>query len=179
MPSAEIADDDGTDRPRVREMVIGAQLNQARTIIKISVDKACELEPRDEGVVPIGSQEQPVPAQLLLLVQRIAADEPELTRDRRGRAGVPAGAEPVVPVRPRETGLVEMVFEVERDLRCRRVSPDREFVLKAPLRILRQDTRCIWRKSPGIPAEAEGIVDEARTSATGPFEVGDDALAHA
>src|SRR5579875_498106 len=119
--AAEIGDDETADGPGVREVVVGFELHEARSVVEVGIDEPHELEIRDERIDPVGAQKQRVLADRLLLIEGIGADEPELARNAWRTDISGADPEPVVPVAARERCLIEVVFEIEGDLRFRRI----------------------------------------------------------
>src|SRR5579863_9148340 len=75
---ADIADEQSTDSPMIRQVVARTELQQTRAIVQIRIDEAAELELWHQRVDPVGAQEQRVPVDWLLLIRGIVADVPEL-----------------------------------------------------------------------------------------------------
>src|SRR6266404_7268625 len=126
----------------------------------------------NKRVGPRGAEEQSVLRERLLLFGCVAADVPKLGAHRRDICIGSADLEPMAPIGGRKTGLVEMIFDIKRDLRLGRVrAADGQIVLKTGGRLLGDRTWRIWRQRARLASIAQCIVNQAGALAAGPFEI--------
>src|SRR5215470_19305064 len=97
-PGADICVHLSAHSPRVRDVIIGADLDEARAVMQVSIHKSRDLQVRDESIYPIGAKECRVARQRFLLIERVTADIPKPSRDKRCAVLPQAGMEPVVPI---------------------------------------------------------------------------------
>ena len=68
MTSTGVDQDQAADRPAIRQVVVGTELQPRRAVGEIGVDEAGHFQLGDEGVDPVHPQERVAAADQLLLV---------------------------------------------------------------------------------------------------------------
>src|SRR5262249_50979435 len=116
----------------------------------------------------------------LLAIAGVGSDVPKLARDGRGFRAAFAERKPAIPIGARETRLVVVILEIERDLVLRRIRrTDGDLAAKAFLTSLGDHAGRERRNRPCLAPERERLVDDSEAPASRPLEIRYGALANA